>query len=138
MANKPKLTNQEQVASFYDNLNHPLKDVMLKLHRIILETDADICEHIKWNSPAFYYTGEMAPFDPKEYKRDIVVYNVHKKDEILLIFPTGAKITDSTGILEGKFTDSRKTVKITSMQDLQSKENLLKSVIKKWLLLEKK
>ena len=138
MANKPKLTNQEQVASFYDNLNHPLKDVMLKLHRIILETDADIGEHIKWNSPAFYYTGEMAPFDPKEYKRDIVVYNVHKKDEILLIFPTGAKITDSTGILEGKFTDSRKTVKITSMQDLQSKENLLKSVIKKWLLLEKK
>jgi hypothetical protein len=138
MAKKQKPTDQEQIQEFYANIDHPLKDVMLKLHTIILETDPQIGEHIKWNSPAFYYNGEMAPFDPKEYKRDIVVYNVHKKDEILLIFPTGANVTDSTGILEGKFTDSRKSVRITSMEDLLVKEKDLKSVIKQWLLLVEK
>lgn len=133
MAAKPKLTHREQIQQFYNNTDHPLKDVMLRLHDIIMETDPEIGEHIKWNSPAFYYAGEMAPFDPKEYKRDIVVYNVHKKDEILLIFPTGAKVDDKSGILEGKFTDGRKTVRITSMEDLLAKENDLKSVIRQWL-----
>jgi hypothetical protein len=138
MAKKQKPTDQEQIQEFYANIDHPLKDVMLKLHNIILETDPQISEHIKWNSPAFYYKGEMAPFDPKEYKRDIVVYNVHKKDEILLIFPTGAKVTDSTGILEGKFTDSRKSVRIASMEDLLVKEKDLKKVIRQWLLVVEK
>ncbi|MBK7806626.1 MAG: DUF1801 domain-containing protein [Saprospiraceae bacterium] len=138
MAAKPKLTNQEQIKQFYDHTDHPLKEVMLRLHGIIMATDPEIGEHIKWNSPAFYYTGEMAPFDPKEYKRDIVVYNVHKKDEILLIFPTGAKVDDKTGILGGKFTDTRKSVQITSMEDLLVKENDLKSVIRQWLTLVEK
>ena len=138
MAAKPKLTHREQIQQFYNNTDHPLKDVMLRLHDIIMETDPEISEHIKWNSPAFYYTGEMAPFDPKEYKRDIVVYNVHKKDEILLIFPTGAKVDDKTGILDGKFTDSRKSVAIKSMDDLLAKENKLKTVIRQWLALVEK
>lgn len=138
MAAKPKLTHREQIQQFYNNTDHPLKDVMLRLHDIIMETDPEIGEHIKWNSPAFYYTGEMAPFDPKEYKRDIVVYNIHKKDEILLIFPTGAKVVDTTGILGGKFSDTRKSVQIKSMEDLLTKENDLKKVIKQWLALVEK
>ncbi len=138
MAKKQKPTDQEQIQEFYINTDHPLKEVMLKLHSIIMETDPEIGEHIKWNSPAFYYTGEMAPFDPKEYKRDIVVYNVHKKDEILLIFPTGAKVVDTTGILGGKFSDTRKSVQIKSMEDLLTMENDLKKVIKQWLALVEK
>ncbi len=138
MAKKPKLTHQEQIQEFYTNNDHPLKDVMLKLHTIILETDPQIGDHIKWNSPAFYFKGEMAPFDPKEYKRDIVVYNIHKKDKILLIFPTGAKVNDASGLLEGNFTDGRKTCQFTSMEDLLSKENKLKSVLCQWLLLVEK
>lgn len=138
MAKKQKPTDQEQIQEFYINTDHPLKEVMLKLHSIIMETDPEIGEHIKWNSPAFYYTGEMAPFDPKEYKRDIVVYNIHKKDEILLIFPTGAKVVDTTGILGGKFSDTRKSVQIKSMEDLLTMENDLKKVIKQWLALVEK
>ncbi len=138
MAKKQKPTDQEQIQEFYINTDHPLKEVMLKLHSIIMETDPEIGEHIKWNSPAFYFTGEMAPFDPKEYKRDIVVYNVHKKDEILLIFPTGAKVVDTTGILGGKFSDTRKSVQIKSMEDLLTMENDLKKVIKQWLALVEK
>ena len=43
------------------------------LREVILTTDASIGEEIFWNAPTFFYTGEMKPFDPKEYKRYIIV-----------------------------------------------------------------
>jgi len=46
------------------------------LRQVILSIDSEIAEHIKWNSPAFFFSGEMKPFDPKEYKRDILVMNL--------------------------------------------------------------
>ena len=138
MTKIPKLSNEAQVTAFYNNLDHPLKDMMLTLHNIIMDTDPEIGEHIKWNSPAFYYTGEMAAFDPKEYKRDIVVYNLIKKDEVLLIFPTGARAVDKTGLLGGNFTDTRKSVRFTSMEDMLSRAEDLKSVIRQWLAMVEK
>jgi len=66
-------------------LNHPLKNVVQALRKIVLSVDEEIAEQIKWNSPSFYYTGAMKPFDPKEYKRDIVVFNLHKNDCVLLV-----------------------------------------------------
>ncbi|MEL1243105.1 DUF1801 domain-containing protein [Flavobacterium sp. DGU11] len=135
---KAKLSPEEEVTQFITASEHPMKDVMQVLREAILGTNPEISEHIKWNSPAFYYNGEMAPFDPKEYKRDIVVYNVRKPGEILLVFPTGAKLNDATGILEGKYTDGRKIVTVTGMEDFNSKKEALQNVIRQWLeLIEK-
>jgi len=72
-------------------LKHPLTDVVATLRRIILNGDREIGEEIKWNAPAFFYTGEIAFFDPKEYKRHIVIFNLHQKDCIRLLFPKGAR-----------------------------------------------
>lgn len=47
-----------------------------------------IGEQIKWNNPCFYFTGEMPAFDPKEYKREIVVMNLFK-GRIMLVLPSG-------------------------------------------------
>jgi len=134
MAAKPKLTNQEQIKQFYDHTDHPLKEVMLRLHGIIMATDPEIGEHIKWNSPAFYYTGEMAPFDPKEYKRDIAVFNLFK-GRIMLVFPGGAAINDSAGLLEGDYKDGRRTIVFNDLKDVKAKEKGLQELIKKWLAL---
>lgn len=130
---KTKLTSTEQVTQFIQGSKHPLADVMQALREIILSTDAEIAEHIKWNSPAFYYNGEMADFDAKEYKRDLVVYNIRKEDSILLILPTGAVINDTTGILEGNYADGRRMVPLKSMEDLNTKKEALQAVIKDWL-----
>ena len=123
----------EQVNMFIQELDHPLKDTVEKLRQIILQTDKTIGEQIKWNSPAFCYTGKMKPFDPKEYKRDIVVLNLHKKEHILLVFPTGATINDNTGLLEGNYTDGRRVMKITGAKDAEAKQDALQKLIKKWL-----
>src|SRR5688572_2567703 len=132
MAKAKKLSDEEQVAEYFENLNYPLANAVTALRKIILTTDKEIGEQVKWNSLAFYYTGEMKPFDPKEYKRDIVVFNLHKKEYILLVFPTGALIKDKTGLLEGKFPDTRKVIKFSNLDEVKNKEKDLQAVIKEW------
>lgn len=135
MTKKAKQSIEEQITEYFNKLDHPLKNVVEELREIILKTDKEIAEQIKWNSPSFYYMGKMKPFDPKEYKRDIVVFNLHKKEFVLLVFPTGAVIEDKTGLLEGKFADSRKTVKFSNFDEVKEKEKDLQMVIKQWLSL---
>lgn len=104
------------------------------IRAIILNADTQIGEQIKWNSPSFFFMGEMPPFDPKEYRRDIVVLNLHKKDFALLVFPTGAKINDKSGLLEGKFADSRKVIKLRyDVQEIKSKGVALQEIIRDWI-----
>src|SRR6478609_8599900 len=64
------------------------------IRKIILGCDKQIDERIKWNNPSFFYNGPMKDFDPKEYKREIAVFNLHK-DRLMLVLPSGAKIADT-------------------------------------------
>lgn len=130
---KSKGTNEEQVTEYIQQLNPTLAKTITFLRQTVLAVDKEIGEHIKWNSPSFYYSGEMKPFDPKEYKRDILVLNIHRKETILLVFPTGAKINDPSGFLEGKYTDGRKIARIKDLQDAKSRQKDLENVLKDWL-----
>ncbi|GAA4313626.1 hypothetical protein GCM10023149_09460 [Mucilaginibacter gynuensis] len=123
----------ETVDELIQKLDHPRSDVVNTLRQIILGANAEIAEQVKWNSPSFYYTGDMPPFDPKEYKRDLLVLNLHKKEYVLLVFPTGAKITDTTGLLEGKFPDARKVAKINSIEEAEAKREALQQVVNRWI-----
>jgi len=135
---KAKPSDADKVTQYVTTSTHPLTDVMEALRQVILDTDGSISEHIKWNSPAFYYNGEIADFDAKEYKRDIVVFNLRKNDHILLIFPTGATIKDASGLLEGNYTDGRRMVTITGMDDFAAKKDNLQNVLRQWLALVEK
>ena len=76
----------------------------------------------------------MKLFDPKEYKREIIVFNLYK-GRILLVFPSGAKVNDTSGFLEGEYKDGRRIVIFKDMDDVKSKEKALRKVIKQWLKL---
>jgi hypothetical protein len=134
---KPILTNQQQVTDHIQKLDTTIRDIVTTLRQIILNTDSEIAEQIKWNNPSFYYTGEIAPFDPKEYKRDIAVMNLHK-NRIMLVFPSGAKVNDSSGLLEGDYKDGRRLAVFKDMDDLKTKTVALQDVIKQWLALVEK
>lgn len=138
MAKAPKKSDQEQVSELIEKMDQPWKETVEFLRRTILDISFEISEQVKWNSPSFYYNGEMQPFDPKEYKRDLVVLNLHRNNHILMVFPTGAKITDSTGVLEGSYTDGRRMVKITSLEEAKTKAPHLETIIKAWLELVEK
>jgi hypothetical protein len=127
-----KLTDSEQVTEFIQKLDTELGKIIEYIRQIILSTDKEIGEHIKWNAPSFFYTGEMKPFNPKEYKRYIIVMNFFK-GRILLVFPSGAKINDTTGFLEGDYKDGRRLVYFKNMDDVIAKKDVLQNVIKVWL-----
>ena len=107
MAGKTDYNESEAVSEFIKKIEPSLASVVESLRRIILSSGKEIGEQIKWNSPSFFYTGEMKPFNPKEYKRDIAVVNIHR-GYTLLVFPTGACVKDETGLLEANYADGKK------------------------------
>jgi hypothetical protein len=76
----------------------------------------------------------MKPFDPKEYKREIAVFNLFKK-RIMLVFPSGAKINNASGLLEGDYKDGRRLIIFKNLIDVKSKEKSLRNIVKDWLKL---
>jgi hypothetical protein len=76
----------------------------------------------------------MKPFDHKEYKRDIIVFNLFK-GKIMLVFPSGAKVNDKSGLLEGDYKDGRRVIIFKDLKDVKAKEKALQQVIKTWLKL---
>jgi hypothetical protein len=134
MATAKKLSDKEQVTAHIAKLETGLGKTVEAIRKIILGIDKEIGERIKWNNPSFYYTGEMKPFDPKEYKSEIAVFNLHK-GRIMLVFPSGAKVKNPAGLLEGDYKDGRRTVVFNDMKDVKSKEKALQQVIKEWLTL---
>jgi hypothetical protein len=128
-----KASEPEKVDAYMTALKHPLADVVEGLRRIILKTDPEIGEEIKWNAPTFFYSGEMAPSDRKKYKRYIVVFNLFRKDCIRLVFPSGATVGDASGLLEGDYADGRRLALFSSMEDVRAKKARLQGVLKTWL-----
>ena len=133
----PVLTGQEQVTAHIQKLEPQLAGIIEYIRQVILRTDKEIGERIKWNNPSFYYTGEMQPFDPKEYKRDIIVMNLFK-GRIMLVFPSGAKVNDTSGLLEGDYKDGRRITVFKDVEEVRSKEKTLQAIIKRWLELVEK
>ena len=136
MRDKATFTKPSDTASvnaYMERLNHPLADVASALRRIILETGSEVGEEIKWNAPAFFYTGELPPFNPKEYKRHIVVFNFLKQDCIRLIFPSGARVNDYSGLLQGDYPDGRRLALFCDMDDVKERSSTLQAVVSEWL-----
>lgn len=123
--------DSQKVTENINSLESHNRETIEFLREIFLNSDTEIAEQIKWNSPSFYYSGEMKEFDAKEYKRDLAVINLHR-GKILIVFPTGNKIDNK--ILKGKdYPDGRKIVEIQNLEDAKSKIEVLKEGIKNWI-----
>ncbi|MET3699571.1 uncharacterized protein DUF1801 [Bacillus oleivorans] len=126
-----KVSGSQQVTEFMENLDHPLKEEIDAVRKIILSTNGQITEQIKWNAPSFCFNNE-----------DRITFNLHGKGMFKLIFHCGAKVkdradkeplfVDDTGILEWVSGD-RAIVKITDNNDVKAKEAKLRDVVTKWL-----
>lgn len=134
MATPGKPTDREQVTRFIAALEPALGHTVETIRQLILGTDPEIGERIKWNHPSFYYAGEVKDFDPKTYAREIAVFNLHK-GRILLVFPSGAKIDDPSGLLEGDYKDGRRIILFKDAEDVAAKKAALQQVVKEWVRL---
>ena len=118
------------VDAYMQKLKHPLADLAASVRTTILAADKTIGEEIKWNAPAFFYTGPMEPFDPKEYRRHLVVFNFHRKDCIRLVFWHGDRAKDQSGFLEGEYADGRRLATISTPAELRSRKKALVAALK--------
>jgi len=129
---KQKQSDTELVTALIEKTDTENKSTVEFLRQLILSIDKEIGEQVKWNSPSFYFTGEMKAFNPREYKRDILVINIHR-GSILLVFPTGATLHDIDGLEAVNYPDGRKIIKIGSFEDAQAKQEYLQAIIENWL-----
>jgi hypothetical protein len=130
---KSDVSNQAIVQQYLNDLDHPMISVVMKLRETISGAANEIAEQIKWNAPSFYYTGQMKQSDPKQYLQDIVVFNLHKQDSVMLVFPTGARIKDNSGLLEGNYKDGRRIAMFRSIEEVENEKHNLHNVIKSWI-----
>ena len=133
MSKEKDINDSESVTDYIQKMDPVLGTLVEIIRQIIQSTDKEIGERIKWNSPSFFYIGAMKPFNPKEYKRELIVFNLYKKDYVLLVLPSGAKLNDATGLLEGDYKDGRRLVKIYDVADAKTKQKPLQLLIKQWL-----
>ncbi len=122
------ISDTTAVDKYMAKLKHPLKDVTEELRQIILSADKNLGEEIAWNAPAFFYTGKMKPFDPKEYKRSVVVFNLSKKDCVRLIFLKGALVKSK--IFEGDFKDQRRMIVFRDPTEVITHKKELQNIVK--------
>jgi hypothetical protein len=121
----------QQVVAFLNKLEHPLKQEIKEVRKIILSVNKRLNEHIKWNAPSFQFNNE-----------DRLTFNLQGKGFFRLIFHSGAKVKDNavkrqsfddaTMLLEW-VADDRAFVKFTDMNDVQAKQDKLAEVISRWL-----
>ncbi|WP_055667737.1 DUF1801 domain-containing protein [Desnuesiella massiliensis] len=119
------------VNDFMKNLEHPLKELIEEIREIILSTNKEITEHIKWNAPSFCYRND-----------DRMTFKLNKNDRVQLVFHTGAKgkdtkdkghvIDDQTGLLEW-VADKRALLTFYSIDEIKIKRASMIKIINQWL-----
>ena len=115
------------VDTYMRELEHPCKEEMQALRRIILGVDPRITEEIKWNAPSFALGEHFATF------------NGWAGDYVQLIFHHGPKkatskgipIDDPDGMLEWLATD-RASIRFDTMKDVRAKKAGLQKIVKLW------
>ena len=113
-----------EVDRWFDQYEHPLKEVMLHMRQTILSADPRVEECIKWKSPTFMFRGNIASFNPRT------------KKHVSLMFHTGASIPGDFPHLEGTGEVAR-YLKVFDMEQAKSLEKELTGMIQAWCRMKK-
>lgn len=120
----PVQNDHSVVDSYFRDIDHPFKAEMEAVRAIILGVSDKIAERIKWNAPSFYYKEDLGAFNPRatEYAH------------LILLFPDGAGMDDSSGLLEGSHKD-RREARFHGLDDVKAKKRALEKLVKNWIAL---
>jgi hypothetical protein len=111
-----------EVDQWFAGLDHPLKDAMLQVRKIILSTDRGMTETIKWKSPTFVLEGNMASINPRS------------KKEVQLMFHQGAKLPGKHPRLESGGGTVR-YMRFADLADAKAKKRDLEAAVRAWIKL---
>jgi hypothetical protein len=112
-----------EVDAWFKDLDHPLKDAMLRVRGAILATDKRVTEAIKWKSPTFMFEGNIASINPRS------------KKQVQLMFHQGASIPGKHPHLEGG-GDTARYMLFASADDVMAMKGALEKAIRGWIKLK--
>jgi hypothetical protein len=112
-----------EVDDWFRSLEHPLKEAMLQVRKIILGTDRRVSETIKWKSPTFVFEGNMASIDPRS------------KKHVQLMFHQGAKLPGRHPRLEGGGGTVR-YMRFENLDEVKAKRPDLEAAVRAWCKLK--
>jgi hypothetical protein len=115
----------KKVDDWFTLSEHPRKDLMQAVRKVILEADSRVTESIKWKTPTFAYHGNIASFNPQS------------KQFVSLMFHTGASIPGEYPSLSGSGNVAR-YMQFADEADLAAKTQELQSIVGAWCAMKEK
>ena len=122
---KGTVPTSAEVDAWFEALDHPLKEAMLRVRRIILGADRRITETVKWKSPTFVFQGNIASIDPRT------------KKHVNLLFHQGASLPGRHPHLEGGGATVR-YMRFADLEDVKAKKSDLEAAVRAWCELHAK
>jgi hypothetical protein len=121
---KTKSKNAEEgtkeVDLFMQALEHPLKNEIEFVRKIILESDLNILEQVKWNAPSF------------RHKYDFVTFHVRSLDKVHLIFHHPYIVQINSPLLQGDYK-GRRMVYFKNQLEIDAARQELQRIIHQWI-----
>ena len=114
------MNTNPDVEKLLEEKDHPLDSQIRRVREIVLATDKQVEEAVKWKSPTFLYKGNIASFF------------MNARKHVSLMFHTGATIDDPNGLLEGEGKEAR-SAKFYGPEDIEEKKAALENVIREWI-----
>lgn len=110
-------------------LDHPWREQIAALSAAILESNAAISEHVKWNAPSFCHAGD-----------DRVTFRFPPKGGAQMVFHRGAKVkdvkgfsfSDASGLIAWAAPD-RGVVTFESAEDMTRKTGTIVKLVNAWM-----
>lgn len=126
----PATKLNQEVSTFLNELNHPLREEIELLRNIILNSNKTLTENIKWNAPN-YVVGE----------NDRVTLKINPPKNILIILHRGAKVQatptqkliDYTCKVLSWKTNDRAIITLNNKQDIITYQNDIVEIVNMWL-----
>ncbi len=122
-------TRQESVDTFLLSLEHPHKQGIIELRRIILTSDPAIAEGIKWKVPSFRTTEYFATMHLRAKSGFSVIlhFGAKKRDDL-----SNLRIDDPDGLLKWLAKD-RAIVTFRGLDDVMARELTFSALIRQWI-----
>jgi hypothetical protein len=113
------MLRSQEVETWFERYDNPMKEVVLRIREIILAADPRIEECIKWQAPTFMFQGNLASFFPKS------------KQHASLMFHLGAHIPGDHPRLEGT-GDTGRVMKLGSVAEANAARRDLEKLVRAW------
>ena len=121
------------VDAFLADLSAERKQQVNLLREIIMSTNSQLAEHIKWNSPSYVFNGE-----------DRITFNMHYPDRTMILLHMGATrkedkkgtpiMNDATGLIKWN-SDIRGTMSFSTVEEIERNKKAITDIMYSWLLL---